>query len=258
MGFSFSVELTRKLKELSWQEGSTLFMTLVAAYQVLLARYSGQDDITIGTPIAGRTRPELEPLIGFFVNVLVLRGDLSGRPSFRKLLKRVREVTLGAYAHQEVPFEKLVEDLQPERDWSRSPFFQVMLALQNVPGSELSLPGLDLQWHDVESDVSKFDLTMNFAEEGGKLFGLVEYDLELFSREYIGRLIGHWQQLLSAIVETPEACIADLPLMSEAERSNCCSIRVLHGAYLQSAGPFMDCSKSRLSCVRNLCALLWR
>jgi aspartate racemase len=138
----------------------TLFMTLLAAFQTLLHRYTGQDDILVGSPIAGRTRTETEALIGFFVNTLVLRTSLHGNPSFRELLGRVREVALGAYAHQDLPFEKLVEELQPERRLNHSPLFQVMFALQSVPRYSLELSGLSLQTLAVDNGTAKFDLTL--------------------------------------------------------------------------------------------------
>ena len=152
------------LKELSRRENVTLFMTLAAAFQVLLHRYSGQDDIVIGTPSAGRGRLELEDLIGFFVNTLVLRSDLSGNPSFRELLAQVRYVTLGAYAHQDLPFEKLVEALNLQRDRSRNPLFQVWFVLQNIDHAELQLNNLTIERLPVIEDGAKFDLAV-YVEE---------------------------------------------------------------------------------------------
>src|SRR5437879_6660245 len=141
-------------------------MTMLAAWKLLLYRCSGQTDIVVGTPIANRTRAEIEGLIGFFVNTLVLRADLRGRPSFRQLLSRVRESALGAYAHQDVPFEKLVEEISPERDQSRSPLFQAMFILQNAPEEKLELPGLRLSPAGVPGDGAKFDLTLSIQETG--------------------------------------------------------------------------------------------
>src|SRR5262249_39169373 len=156
-----SAELTRKLHTLSRQEGVTLFMTLLPAFQVLLSRYSGQGDVSVGIPVANRNRPETEGLIGFFVNTLVLRTDLSVNPPFRELLARVRDGCLAAYDHQDIPFEKLVEELQPQRDPSRSPLFQAFFVLQHVPQSVLQLPGLTLKPLEAERSVSaKFDLTL--------------------------------------------------------------------------------------------------
>src|ERR1051326_5879968 len=151
-------ELTSQLKTLGRRERVTLFMTLLAAFQTLLFRYSGQDDIVVGTPIANRRYRELEDLIGFFVNSLALRARSLKTLTFTELLQRVRETTLAAYAHQDLPFEKLVEELQPERDLSRNPIFQVMFALQNAPLGELELPGLTLQEQEIESNTTRFDL----------------------------------------------------------------------------------------------------
>ena len=176
--------------------GVTLFMTLLAAFQTLLARYTGQEDIVVGSPIAGRTRVETEGLIGFFVNTLVLRTDLTGNPTFRTLLARVREVCLDAYAHQDVPFEKLVEELKPERTLSQSPLFQVMFVLQNAPRTTLALPGLTLTPLRVESGTAKFDLTVFVTATDAGLQTLAEYNTDLFDAATIDRLLGHFQTLL--------------------------------------------------------------
>ena len=210
--------LTQALKELSRQEGTTLFMVLLGALQVLLSRYSGQEDIAIGTPIAGRTRAETEQLIGFFVNTLVMRTDLSEDPSFREVLSRVREVALGAYDHQDLPFEKLVEELQPERDLSRVPLSQVFFALQNMPQEALKLPNLALERQKVESGTVKFDLSFFMSEEEQGLKGRLVYNADLFDDATIERMLGHLQTLLKGIVEDPDQHLSELPLLSEAER----------------------------------------
>ena len=210
--------LTRALKELSRQEGTTLFMVLLGAFQALLARYSGQEDIAVGTPIAGRTRAETEELIGFFVNTLVMRTDLSGDPSFREVLSRVREVALGAYDHQDLPFEKLVEELQPERDLSRVPLFQVFFALQNVPREDLKLPNLTLERQNVAGGTVKFDLSLFLFEGDQGLTGRLVYNADLFDDATIERMLGHFQTLLRGIVEDPDRRLSELPLLSEAER----------------------------------------
>ena len=210
--------LTQALKELSRQEGTTLFMVLLGAFQALLARYSGQEDIAVGSPIAGRTRAETEELIGFFVNTLVLRTDLSGDPSFREVLSRVREVALGAYDHQDLPFEKLVEELQPERDLSRVPLSQVFFALQNVPQEALKLPNLALERQNVEGGTVKFDLSLFMFEEEQGLKGRLVYNADLFDDTTIERMLGHLQTLLRGIVEDPDQRLSELPLLSEAER----------------------------------------
>ncbi|HEY3579053.1 MAG TPA: amino acid adenylation domain-containing protein, partial [Pyrinomonadaceae bacterium] len=214
----FSEELTRGLRELSRREGVTLFMTLLSGWQTLLARYSGQWDLNIGTPIANRTRSEVEELIGFFVNTLVLRTELQPRMSFREHLLRVREVCLGAYAHQDVPFEMVVEELQPERDMGRSPLFQVMFVLQNAPLGELQLPGLKLEPLEVEQQTAKFELTLTLMETDTGLVGWCNYRTELFDEPTITRLLEHWRVLLQAALEDPTQPLSELPLLTEAER----------------------------------------
>ncbi len=211
-------KLSYAIKTLSQREGTTLFMTLLAAFSVLLARYSGQDDICIGTPIANRHRGEVENLIGFFVNTLVLRTDLSDAPSFRTLLHRVRESTLGAYAHQDLPFEMLVDALQPERDLSHSPLFQVMFALQNAPLNMMEMSDLALSDVAVHSGTAKFDLTLFLSEAGDELVGVFEYNTDLFDANTIEHMIGHFHTLLAAIAADPDASVARLPLLSAAER----------------------------------------
>ena len=216
--FEVSSEVSEGLKRLSQREAVTLFMTLLAAFKVLLYRYTGQADIVVGSPIAGRTRAELEPLIGFFVNTLVLRTELSGEPSFRELLGRIRETTLGAYAHQDVPFEKLVEELQPERDLSRSPLIQVAFALQNVPQEVVELDGLSLSPFKVETEVAKFDLLLFMRDSAAGFKGALEYSTDLFERATIERMGDHFRSLLEAIVADPQRAVTELPLLSEAER----------------------------------------
>jgi amino acid adenylation domain-containing protein len=210
--------LTTALNELSQREGVTLFMTLLAAFQSLLYRYTGQEDIVVGSPIANRTRTEVEELIGCFVNTLALRTDLSGKPTFRELLLRVRDVCFGAYAHQDLPFEKLVEELQPDRDLSRNPLFQVMFILQNAPRPLPNLSGISFARVDIDSKTSKFDLTLSLRERDGKLIGFLEYSTDLFDGSTIERMIGHLQTLLEGIVAAPDRPISTLPLLTEAER----------------------------------------
>src|SRR5579871_518387 len=213
-----SPELTQKLKALGQQEEATPFMTLLAAFQALLSRYSGQDQILVGTPIANRTQPEMEGLIGFFLNTLVLRGDLSGDPNFREFLRRVRETALGAYAHQDLPFEKLVEELQPERSLSHAPIFQVMLIFQNAPREVLDLEGLKVESLRNEGVTAKFDLLLAMSDSGGKLRMGLEYNTDLFDRQTIQRLLSHFEVLLEGIVEDPEQKLSRLPLLTGAER----------------------------------------
>jgi amino acid adenylation domain-containing protein len=210
-------ELTRRLKEMSRREGVTLFMLLLAAWQVLLSRYTGEEDVVVGTPIANRNRGEVEQLIGFFVNALALRTDLSGDPTFGELLQRVREVALGAYLHQDVPFEKLVEELQPERSLSYNPLFQVVFALENTPESSLQLSGLNISGLEVESETAKFDLRLSMSEINRELMGTLRYSTDLFDPPTIQRMLGHFKTLLQSIADKPEACISELSLLSEEE-----------------------------------------
>ena len=218
VAFGLEAELTHGLKALSQRAGVTLFMTLLGAFMVLLARYSRQEDIVVGSPIANRTHSQTEGLIGFFVNTLVLRADLSGDPPFEELLGRVRRVALEAYAHQEIPFERVVEALQPERSLSHSPLFQVMFALQNAPLGELELPGLTLSPLTLESVTAQFDLSLILSEaEGGLVGGVWEYSTDLFEAATIERLLGHFQTLLEGIVADPKRPLSELPLLPEAE-----------------------------------------
>ena len=217
---SFRVNSTvaEKLKTLSQQSGATLFMTLLSAFTILLSRYSNQDDIVVGSPIANRDRSEIEPLIGFFVNTLVLRTQLQGNPSFLELLNQVRQVTLDAYGRQDVPFEQLVEALQPERSLSYSPLFQVMFILQNAPMEKLELPGLSLTPLTGENVTAKFDLTLSMRETEGELEANLEYNVDLFDRSTIIRLTKHFQTLLVAVVANPEQPISEFSLLTEAEK----------------------------------------
>lgn len=210
--------LTAHLKALSRQEGVTLYMTLLAAFQVLLCRYTGQTDICIGSPISNRPGSDTEKLIGFFVNTLVLRTDLSGNPSFRELLQRVREVALEAYTHQDVPFEQVVQAVQPhQRDTSYNPLFQVMFNLQNVPVMELEMAGVTLSRLPIDDQTAKFDLSLDLTETSNGMTGFLEYSTDLFTPETIARLVGHLQTLLTGIVSQPEQRLATLPLLTTEE-----------------------------------------
>ena len=217
-GFSLTTELTQKLQQLSRNLGSTLFMTLQAALATLLYRYSGQNDILIGSPIANRNRHEIESLIGFFVNTLVLRTRFEDNPSFSELLRQVRENTLIAYEHQDVPFEQVVSALQPQRSLSHSPLFQVMFVLQNAPMGTLDLPGVSLSELNQQSTIAKFDLTLSMTETDMGLVGTWEYNTDLFDRSTIKRMATHFNNLLSAIVENPQQVVGELPLLSAQER----------------------------------------
>ncbi|MGK7901220.1 MAG: amino acid adenylation domain-containing protein [Hormoscilla sp.] len=218
ISFSLSDELTARLKQLSQETGTTLFMILWSAFAVLLSRYSGQQDIAVGSPIANRNRSEIESLIGFFVNTLVLRLDLAENPPFEEILQQARRVALEAYAHQDIPFERLVEALQPKRHLSHSPLFQVMFILQNAPLPDLELAGLSLTLLELESEISKFDLTLELTETASGLAGRWEYNTDLFKRETIERLSGHLQTLLEGIVANPQQRLSELPLLRSRER----------------------------------------
>ncbi|MBO0784424.1 MAG: hypothetical protein J2P37_36945, partial [Ktedonobacteraceae bacterium] len=216
--FVMTAESSASLRALSRQEGVTLFMTLLAALQTLLHRYTGQDEIVVGTDIANRNRLETEGLIGFFVNHLVLRTKLVGNPTFRQLLRRVREVTLGAYAHQDLPFDKLVGALRLERNLSYTPLFQVLFVFGNPTMPNLELPGLTLS--PVRSDLvlSKYDLTLFMNERGQGIGGTWRYGTELFEAATIARMSDHFETLLSSIAANPDARLSNLEMLSEAER----------------------------------------
>jgi len=218
LAFTVPAELTTALKQLGQSQGASLFMTLLAGFQALLGRYTGQDDIVVGAPVANRNRRELEPLIGFFVNTLALRGDLSGNPSFRTLLARVRDTALAAFEHQDLPFEQLASALLQTRDPSRNPLFQVLFALQNAPSEPLVLPGLTLAPLDIETSIAKFDLTLVLTETETGLEGGFEYNTDLFERATIERMAAHFRNLLESAVAAPDQPIAALPLLSTAER----------------------------------------
>ena len=207
------------IKELSQQEGVTLFMILLAAFKTLLFRYTHQDDILVGSPIANRNLAEIQGMIGFFVNTLVLRSNLSGNPCFKELLKRIRRVALDAYSHQDLPFEKLVEELQPNRSLSHTPLFQVMFALQNFPMPNLEVAGLNLQVQEVDTGTSKFDLTLFVEDRGREIVAIFEYNTDLFKATTITRMLGHFQTLLEGIVANPNQRLSDLPLLTEVERN---------------------------------------
>ena len=210
--------LSEKLKVLSQGEGVTLFMTLLAAFVTLLSRYSGQEDLLVGTPVANRTHAQLEDLIGCFINTLVLRSDLSGDPSFEQLLRRVREVCLGAYAHQDVPFEQVVEVMQPQRDLSRTPLFQVMFALQNVPMQNMELPGLSLRSMPVEQTMVRYELMLTVQETTQGLLTVLEYNRDLFESATILRMAQQWQRLLEGIVAHPQLPLSRFSLLTPEEQ----------------------------------------
>ena len=220
-GERMPIELSRALYEalrsLSYEEGATLFMTLMAVFQTMLNRYTGQDDIVVGIPISNRNRNEIKGLIGLFINSLPIRSDLSGNPSFRELLGRVRETSLAAYAHQDLPFEKLVEELQPQRDLSRSPIFQVMFGLQNFPRSPVELQGLTVDYLPIDRRAATLDLSLLMRETPDGLGGYFEYNSDLYERATISRMRGHFQTLLEGITANPERPISELRVLAEKE-----------------------------------------
>jgi len=217
-GLALSLELTRALSALARAEGATLFMVLLAAFAMVLSRWSGQRDVVVGTPIAGRTHRQTEGLIGLFVNMLALRTDLSADPSFRALVGRAKETALGAYAHQDLPFEKLVEELQPVRDLGRHPIFQALLVLQNVPHERLELPGLQLRRVDGEHVTSKLDLSLYLDETEQGLRGHIEYAFDLFEDATIARFADHFVRVLNEAVVDPNRRLSELTLLSAQER----------------------------------------
>ncbi len=216
--FEIPAPLAKRLRELSRQQDATLFQTLLAAFFVLLHRYSDQNDICVGSPIANRNRKETEALIGFFVNTLVLRADLSGNPTFTDLLQQVKQTTLGAYQHQDLPFEMLVEALQPERDMSHSPLFQVMFVMNNAPVEKLQLPEVELQLVEIENKTTKFDLILNVTDGEEALKCKLEYNTDLFLAPTMERFIEHYLTLLQEIAQQPQAQIGQLNLLTQEER----------------------------------------
>jgi amino acid adenylation domain-containing protein len=216
--FQLPAALGEGLKALARRERLTFFMTLLAAFQALLHRVTGQDDIAVGSPISGRSRSETEGLIGLFVNTLVLRTPLSGDPTFRELLARVRDVALGAYAHQDLPFEKLVSELHPERNPSVNPLFQVMFVLQNAPLPGLALPGLALEPLGFERGTARFDLTLFMWDDPRGPLGALEYSTDVFDAPTVRRLLAAFRRLLEAMVASPDERVSRVGLLDPAER----------------------------------------
>ncbi|MBA4136614.1 MAG: non-ribosomal peptide synthetase [Opitutus sp.] len=215
---NLSSTLTEGLRQVGQREGATLFMTLHAVFQVLLGRYSRQQDFIVGAPIAGRTRVQLENLIGFFVNMLPMRANLSDNPTFRELLRRVRSTALEAYAHEEVPFERIVEELRPERQAGRQPLVQVAFVLQNFVGRDARFPGVTASPVEVWTETAKLDLTLMVSETPQGLVATLEYNADLYERATAARLLGHWKVLLESVVADPTQRIAALPLLTPPER----------------------------------------
>ena len=209
--------LAADLSALGRRQNATLFMTLLAAFQTLLFRYTGEEDQVVGTPVAGRSRPEVEGLIGCFVNTLVLRTDLSGHPTFTEVLERVRVETVEAFEHQDLPFEKLVEELQPARELGRNPLFQVMFSIQNETLPKLALPGLEIELEEIDTGTTKFELSLEMSLIGGVLGGTFEYSTELYDGPTIMRLQAHFERLLVEMASGPGRYVTDLPLFSRNE-----------------------------------------
>ncbi|MEE8584973.1 MAG: condensation domain-containing protein, partial [Acidobacteriota bacterium] len=218
MGYELSSELSEELRTVSRRHGVTLYMTLLAAFQALMQRYSGQSDIVVGSPLANRNSPELEGLIGFFVNTLPMRADFSGDPSFAQLLEQVSRTVLESYDHQDLPFEKLVEHVQPERDLSRNPIFQVVFAVQNFPSATPQMAGLTVDQLPALAHTTRFDIEVHLWEGARGLEGFVAFDRELYQESTMSRLAGHYQTLLQGAAADPQQRISELPLMNQDEQ----------------------------------------
>jgi amino acid adenylation domain-containing protein len=220
-GTRAQIEISRDLKEklnaLSKWAGGTLFMTMLAAFNVLLSRYSGESDIAVGTPIANRKQVETEALVGFFVNMLVLRSNLEGDPTFVELIERTKQMTLEAYSHQDAPFEKLVEELRPERQLSRTPLFQVLFVMQNTPKPDLELAGVKITPMDVEVEAG-FDLTMTVGQNKNGFTTALVYNTDLFDEATIEQMLGHWKTLLESATNNPNERISQLNILTQVER----------------------------------------
>ncbi len=240
--FAFPARLTADLKELGRGRDATLFMVLMAGFQALLHRYTGESVIPVGTPVAGRSRVETEALIGFFANTLVLAADLEGDPSVGELLTRVRDISLGAFGHQELPFEKLLEEVHPQRSLSHSPIFQVMFALQNIAIEVPDLPGLSIRISEPDSGTAQFDLTLSMREDEDGLAGRVQYNCDLFEAGTIERFVRHLQRLLAAMASGPDRRVSHLPLWPEDER------RQMLARWNDSAQDYPD----RAQCLHHL------
>ena len=230
--FEISPELTESIKKFARGEGATLFMTLLAAFQALLSRYTGQEDFCVGTPVANRNCTEIEGLIGFFVNTLVIRADFSGEPTFKTLVRRVKESALDAFAHQDLPFEMVVDAVEPDRNISHTPIFQTMFVLQNAPVRTVEVPGMVLATVNTETGVSQFDLTLSMVDEGDMLRGTVEYNASLFDKTTIQRLASHFGRIVEGAVTWPDRVLATLSLLTDEEQQRAAKER--------DNGPILD------------------
>ncbi|MGW1666903.1 non-ribosomal peptide synthetase, partial [Streptomyces microflavus] len=219
VAFTIPTAVAERVRKTSAEHDASLFMTLLAVFQLLLSKHTGQDDIAVGTPIAGRNRAEIENMIGFFVNTLVMRTDLTGDPTFTELLGRVQDTALGAYDHQDLPFERLVDELAPDRDLTRNPLFQTMLVLRNIPDTDTwQLPDLAVEPISVEGQQAKFDLQLTVAETHAGLSAALEYRTDLFERATMERMVGHFQTLLAAVTDNPDTRLSELDMLTDAER----------------------------------------
>jgi non-ribosomal peptide synthetase component F len=221
LAVAISKDVAEATREFCRREGVTFFMMLFTAFNVLLSRFSGERDLLVGTNIANRNRIETESMIGFFVNMLVLRTRLSEDQSYRQLLEQVRNTTLDSYAHQDVPFEKIVEELRPERDLSRSPFFQVVFTLQNTPPKGLKLSGLNITGVPIELSATTYDLIFNLMDTGQGLIASMTYNKNLFDAGLIDRMVGSAETLLSTVVANPDLSLSELEIIlrqSDARR----------------------------------------
>jgi alpha-ketoglutarate-dependent taurine dioxygenase len=218
LNFKIPHDLAAALRELSHREGVTLFILMLAAFKTLLSRYARQEDVVVGVDVANRGRVEVEPLVGFFINMLVMRSSLAGDPTFRELLGRVREAAIGAYAHQDVPFEKLVEELKPERSLNVSPLFQVVFNFQTAPEQELGLDGLRLSFVQPEAESARFDLSLFVFERRGELHGAWRYSTDLFDAARVERMARHFENLLRSVTRQPDARLSALEILGEEER----------------------------------------
>lgn len=219
VGVSVPERLVAALTQLAQREGATLFMVLLSAWQIVLGKWSGQDDIVVGSPIAGRNHAKVEPLIGFFINTVALRTDVSGGQTFKELLGRVRKTTLDAYAHQAAPFDRVIAEIRPDRDMSRHPVFQVLFVLQNLPERKLALPGLRVSSVGDGKATTKMDVSVNLTQTKGLLRGWVEYAADLFDASTVNRLMKHWLALLEYVAADADCQVADLPLLAPSERA---------------------------------------
>jgi amino acid adenylation domain-containing protein/non-ribosomal peptide synthase protein (TIGR01720 family) len=215
--FRFNPGLSERLRQLARHEDSTLFMVLLAGFKVLLLRYTGQNDLVVGTAIANRNRREIEPLIGLFVNTLVLRTKLNENHSFREVLQCVRGVALDAYVHQDLPFERLVDELRADRDTNRNPLFQVLFAFQNAPQDELRLPGMNISLMPLDTGTAKFDLYLSMEQRGTELHGAFEFSTDLFRQATVAGMERHYEQILESVVQQPQQAVSALSLLSKEE-----------------------------------------